>query len=129
MVRRDSDNRQAIHRPELAAHFARGTGHAGETAIAAKKTLVADARQRIILAGDCATFLHFYKLVQAMLPGAVRHDAPGRFVDDLDFIVLDEVVRVALHKVQRRQRLAYQFFTLPTVRAYPSARRGELHES
>ena len=54
-------------------------------------------------------FLGLDELVQALLPGAVRHQPTGELVDDDHTPVgLDQVVRVAVIQVPRVQRLAHQ---------------------
>ena len=107
-VGRDARHAQAVDRAQLAGDLGRGAGHAAKVDVAPEEALVADARQRLALRGHFHALLHLDQLVQAALPGAVGHQAPGVLVDDLHLALAHEVVLVALEHVQRGERLAHE---------------------
>src|SRR3954468_14825025 len=48
--------------------------------------------------------------MQALLPGAISEDAAGELVDDLDLVVADQIMFVALEQTRRLQRLRNELF-------------------
>ena len=72
-----------INLPQLRRRFPGGAGHAAHDRILPEKSLKAEAGEVFLVGSDRDVFLHFDRLVQAMPPGAVGHDAAGEFVDDL----------------------------------------------
>src|SRR4051812_1992083 len=48
--------------------------------------------------------------MQALLPGAISEDAAGELVDDLDLVVANQIVFVALEQTRRLQRLRNELF-------------------
>src|SRR5262245_52832727 len=73
--------------------------------IASEKPLIRDACKRLSTLRDRTIFLYFDQLVDSALPGAIRHDAAGKLVDDLHFSVDDDVLHVTLIDVKRAQCL------------------------
>ena len=82
-----------------------GAGHAGELLIEAEIILDRDRGEGLGFAIDLDAFLRFDRLVQAIAPAAARHFAAGVFVDDDDFVFLDDVGDVLLEKAVGAQQL------------------------
>ena len=80
---------------EFGAGLGGGAGHAAEQGVLSEEALEADRREDLLVGGDLDVFLGFDGLVQAVLPGAVGHDAAGVFVDD-DDLVFEHLVLLAL---------------------------------
>ena len=83
-----------------------GAGHAGELVVEAEIILNRDRRERLRFAIDLHAFLRFDRLVQAVAPAAARHFAAGVFIDDDDFVFLDDVMRRPSRKGNRRAATA-----------------------
>ena len=96
---------QTVDGAQLARDLTRRPRHAAEAEVAVEKALVGDAGEGGAGAGGRQALLGLDELVQALLPGAVRHDTPGVFVDDLHAAVAHDVVPVALEHVQSGERL------------------------
>ena len=103
----------------------RRTGHAGEAEVATEQALIADPRQRGMDAGQGTAFFGLDELMQAMLPGAIAHQPTGKFVDDLYFAIVDQVMRIALHQVQRSQGLTDKRLPSPLAGPEPAIPLGE----
>ena len=80
-------------------------GHAGELVIEPEVILNRDRGERLRLAIDLHAFLRFDRLVQAITPASARHFAAGVFVDDDDFVFLDDVGDVLLEQTISAQEL------------------------
>ncbi len=71
-----------------------GSSHAGQMGILAKIGLDRDTRGLPGEGGDGNLFLGFNSLVKSVLPFAAIQSAAGRFVDDDDFFVGDDIIAV-----------------------------------
>ena len=78
-------------------------GHARELSVHAEEVLERDRSHRLIFLLDLHAFLGFDGLMQALAPAAARHQSARKFVDDDDFVVLHDVVLVAMEKRMRAQ--------------------------
>src|SRR5262245_21250077 len=103
----------------------RRTGHAGEAEVTAEQALIADPRQRCMDAGQSTALFGLNELMQAMLPGAITHNPAGKFVDDLHGAIFDQVMRIAMHQMQRCQGLTDKRLPSPTAAPEPVIPRGE----
>jgi len=77
--------------------------------VAAKKSLVGDARLGAPLTSHFAALFGLDHLMQTVFPAAVRHDAAGIFVNDLHLAVAHDIVLVAAIEMLRRKRLHDEF--------------------
>src|SRR2546427_12857810 len=59
--------------------------------------------------------------MQPLFPRPIPHDAPGVLVDNLDLLVPDEIMDIAIEQMEGRERLSDEFFTPPR----PSPEAGE----
>src|SRR5262249_26458990 len=84
-----------------------------KVAIATKKLLVRDARERAVALRDCAPFFGFDELVHAMLPRAIVHDPPSVLIDYFHLAVRHDVLHVALKEMQCLKALPNQFLACP----------------
>ena len=79
-------------------------GHAGELAVHAEIILEGDGGQRLALTLHLHVFLRLDGLMQTVAVTAADHQTAGEFVNDDNFIVLHDVIHVALHQGVRAQR-------------------------
>ena len=128
-VRRHTNDGEPVDRPELTADLTSGSRHAGEPDVPPEESLVAHPRPRRLPARERTTFLGLEELVQAVLPGAVGHDAPRVFVDDLHFPVGHEVVPVAVEEMLGDERLAHELFASLASREHAAERAGKIFEA
>ena len=116
LVCRNHDHIQLIDVVELGRFRFRRTGHARQLLEHAEIILEGNRRQRLVLALDLHAFLGFNRLMQAVGPAPPRHHAPGKFVDDDDFPVFDDVFHVlAIQRVRLDRRLDVMF-QVPVLR-------------
>ena len=127
-VGRHGHDGEPVHAPQLARHLPRRARHPREPEVAAEEALVADARQRVVAAGDGAVLLDLDELVQPLLPRAVRHEAPRELVDDLDPAVADKVMPVALEEMAGHERLARELLAAQPAAPHSAQRLGEVAE-
>ena len=96
-------NGQPIHRRELMlAAFGR-SGHSAERFVVAIKPLPSDSCQRQRLAGDAQRFASFHRLMKSIRPGSILEDSSRRSINDLHFIVANDIVHIALEDMHRSQ--------------------------
>ena len=96
---------QVVDLDELLLLGLRRSGHAGELLVQAEVVLERDRRERDVLLADAHALLRLDRLVEALAPAPAFHDAAGELVDDLDLVLLDDVVDVALVERLRLERL------------------------
>src|SRR6185503_11066735 len=108
LVTRHPHDAQAVDAPELGADLARRARRGAEAVIPRKESLVSDPGERLSAARQGAVFLDLDHLLEPELPRAVRHRAAGRRVDDRNAAVANEIVLVAFHQSERRERLAHE---------------------
>src|SRR6185436_16726750 len=99
-VRSDARDVEAVDVTHLAADLVHGARHSREHEIAPEETLIADAADRLHLAGDLAVFLDLDELVEALLPGPTVEHASRELVDDLHLAFVDEIMLIALEEMQ-----------------------------
>src|SRR6185503_2288476 len=116
-VRSDARDVEAVDVTHLAADLVHGARHSREHEIAPEETLIADAADRLHLAGDLAVFLDLDELVEALLPGPTVEHASRELVDDLHLAFVDEIMLIALEEMQRAQRLDDEL--VPITRVAP----------
>ncbi len=104
-VGRDLHDVQVVDLDELLLLRLRGTRHAAELLVEAEVVLQGDRGERLMLFLDRNAFLGLDRLVEALAPAPALHDAAGELVDDLHFVVLHDVVDVALVERLRLERL------------------------
>ena len=90
------DYRQTVHSMKFPGGLAGGAGGPRQPHIAPEKSLIADPRQGLALAGDLTPLLGFDHLVQALLPGAVLHDPARVLVDDLHRAILHQIMTITM---------------------------------
>jgi len=95
-VRRNEHGFQVVDRRELESLGVGGAGHAGELLVQAEVVLERDRGERLALVLDRGPFLRLDGLVQPIGPAAAGHHAAGELVDDDHFVVLDDVMLVAV---------------------------------
>ena len=81
------------------------TRHAGQLFIHAEIILEGDGGQRLVFRLDLHLFLGFESLVLTFGITTARHHATGKFVNDDDFVVADDVVLVAGEELVGLQRI------------------------
>ena len=96
---------QLVDVAELGGLGRRGAGHAGEFVVEPEIILERDRSQRLVLRLHLDAFLGLDGLVQAFRQPPAVHHAAGEFVDQDNFVVLDDVVLVAMEQLVRAQRL------------------------
>ena len=104
-IRRDDGDVEFVDVVEFVRFGFRGAGHAGELVVEPEIILDRDRGERLRLAIDLHAFLRFDRLVQSIAPAAARHFAAGVFVDDDDFVFLDDVRDVLLEEAIGAQQL------------------------
>ena len=104
-IRRDDSDVEFVDVVEFVRFGFRGAGHAGEFVIKAEIILNRDRGERLRLAIDLHAFLRFDRLVQSIAPAAARHLAAGVFVDDDDFVFLDDVLHVFFEEAVGAEQL------------------------
>src|ERR1700722_16360857 len=104
-VRRNRDDVEVVDLAEFGGFGFRRTGHAGELFVHTEIILKSDRGERLIFALDFDSLFCFDRLMQAIGPTAARHLATGKFVDDDDFDVFDNVIDVVFVERVRAQRL------------------------
>ena len=85
---------ESIDGKQLRSDLVRSTCHASEAEVAAEKTLVTDSSNGGFGVGQVASFLGFDELVEAELPGTVRHGATGVLVNDLNLPLAYQVIMI-----------------------------------
>ena len=98
LVRRDLHDVQIVDAGEFLFLGQRRAGHAGELAVQAEEILEGDGGERLVFACDLDALLGLDGLMQTLVIAAAVHEAAGKFVDDDDLAVLDDVVNIALHE-------------------------------
>ena len=104
-IRRDDGDVEFVDVVEFVRLGLGGAGHAGELVVEAEIILDRDRRERLRLAIDLHAFLRLDRLVQAVAPAAARHFAAGVFVDDDDFVFLDDVRDILLEEAVGAEQL------------------------
>ena len=104
-VGRDFNHVELVDIAEFGGFRGGGAGHAGELVIEAEVVLECDRRQRLVFRLDVDAFLGFDRLVEAFGQAPAMHHAASEFIDQNDFVVLNDVVLVALEQLVRAQRL------------------------
>src|SRR5262249_44034640 len=97
--------------------------------VTTKEPLICGPTQRMAAFRDCTIFLCLDELVKPPLPGAVGHNAPGIFIDDLHFAVSDDVLHVATEKMKCGKRLLNQLFSRATNGPQSLQARGKFRHS
>ena len=115
-VRRDDVDVELVDVVKLGRFGVGGAGHAGEFVVEPEIILDRDRRERLRLAIDLHAFLRFDRLVQPVAPAAPRHFAAGVFIDDDDFVFLDDVGDVLSRKGSRRAVVARCCESAPPAR-------------
>ncbi len=123
-VGRNGRHADAVSRVQFAAGLDGSPRHAGEVFVLAEKGLHGDPRGLAGGGGDRHQFLGFDRLVQAVLPFASLHLAAGRFVDDDDLVVDDDIIAVALKAESRREGLFHVLVHPLAVDAVQQRRLG-----
>ena len=104
-IRRDDGDIQFVDVVEFVRFGFGGAGHAGELVVEPEIILDRDRGEGLRFTIDLDAFLRFDGLVQSIAPAAARHFAAGVFVDDDDFVFLDDVGDVLLEKAIGAQEL------------------------
>jgi hypothetical protein len=128
-VRGHGHHGEAVDRPQLATYLTGRAGHPGEAQIPPEKPLVAEARQGFMEVREGTALFGFDELVQAMFPRPIGHDAAGELVDDLDFAILDQVMRVAPHQVQGGQCLGHKRLTSSVTEPHAPKALGQVGQT
>lgn len=97
-IRRDLDNVEIVDAGEFLLLGQRRAGHAGKLVVQTEEILERDGGERLVFACDLDALLGLDGLMQTLVIAAAVHEAAGKFVDDDDLAVLDDVVNVALHE-------------------------------
>ena len=105
LVRRDLDDVKRVDRLELLLLGKRGAGHAGELAVQAEIVLERDRGEGFVLLLHVHMLLGLDGLMQTFGVAAAEHETAGKFIDDDDLAVLDDIVNVAPHDAVRLERL------------------------
>ena len=71
------------------------SGHPGQFGIETEIVLNGDCGESLSLSLDLDPFLCFNRLVESFAPTATRHQTAGMFIDDDDFIILNDILNVA----------------------------------
>ncbi len=104
-VGRDCDDVQPVNLAELAVLGQRRTSHTREFFIHAEIVLESDGGKRFIFFLDFNVFFRFDSLVQTVGIASAEHQAPGKSIDDNDFVILDDVIFVDMHNAVCLDRL------------------------
>ena len=72
------------------------TGHSRNLGVHAEIVLEGNCRQRLVFRLDTDTFLRLDRLMQTIGPTASIHHAPGEFVNNDHFVILDDIIGVPL---------------------------------
>ena len=104
-IRRDDGDIEFVDVVEFVRLGFRGAGHAREFVIEAEIILDRDRGEGLRLAIDLHAFLRFDRLVQTIAPAAARHFAAGVFIDDDDFVFLDDISDVLLEEAIGAEQL------------------------
>ena len=100
-------HQQGIDIGELLGLGRRGSGHAGQLRVHAEIILEGDRCQGLVLGLDIGAFLGLQRLVKAVRIAPSLHHPAGKFVNNDDPAVLDDVIGVALEHMARLQSAVY----------------------
>ena len=95
----DHHRLQVVDLLELVGFRIGRPGHPRQLLVHPEVVLEGDGGKRLVFALDARAFLGFHRLVQAVGPAPPGHQASGELIDDDDFVVLHDVVLIAV--VQR----------------------------
>ncbi len=103
-VRRNLDYIHSVDIPEFCFFRQCCTGHTAFLIKFIKEVLERDCRERFRFAVDLHVLLRFNGLVQTVTVAAARHDTAGKFVNDEDFIILNDIVLITVHDIVCAER-------------------------
>ena len=90
------DDIELIDFEKLAGFGRCRSGHSANFRVHAEIILEGNRRQRLVFRFDPNAFFGLNRLVQAVRPAPPIHHPAGKFIDDDDLAVLDDIVGVAL---------------------------------
>ena len=105
LIGRDDVNVELVDLVKFVFFRLSRTSHAGQFLVHTEVVLEGNRSQGLAFALDLDVFLGFNGLMETIAVTAAEHEAPGKFVDDDDFTVLDDVILVAVHHEARPQGL------------------------
>ena len=96
-IGRNLDNVQMINLSELSFLGHTGTGHAGQFLIRTEEVLEGDGREGLRLLHDLNALFCLDSLMQAFIITTPLHQTTGKFVNDNDLTVFNNVVDLVVH--------------------------------
>ena len=101
----DFENVKSVNSSEFFLFRFRRTRHTRKFVIQTEIVLERYRRVSFVFVSDRDVFFRFDSLVQAFGISSAYHQTTGKFVDDYDFAVRNEVVRISFENEMRLQRL------------------------
>ena len=105
LVGGDLQNVQRVNGTEFPFLRLCGTRHARELFIQTEEVLEGDGGVRLVFVADLDPFLCLDRLVQTVRIAAADHQTARKLVHDDDFVVVDDVILVAVEELVRFERL------------------------
>ena len=93
-VGRDCDNIKFIDVPKLTGFCFSRTGHTGQLVVHAEVVLEGYGRKCLCSSLNLHTFLGLDGLMQAVTIASAFHDTASLFIDDFDFVVIDDILHI-----------------------------------
>ena len=104
-VGRHLDHAQFVDLGELIGFGGGGAGHPGQFTVQAEIVLKGDRGQRHVFRLNLRAFLGLDRLMQAIRQPPTTHHPAGKLVDQHHFVVLDDILLVAVEQFVRPQPL------------------------
>jgi len=104
-IGRNLEHFEAVNIAEFFRFRRSRAGHARQLVVHAEVVLERDRGQSLVFRLDGHVFLGFQCLVQTFRIAAARHHAAGKFVDDDDLVIADDVVLIALEQLVGAERI------------------------